>query len=274
MSASLRAGVWDLTPADRLLVEARRWGNRLRFAVMLLFFRARGRFPHAAAEVDKDAVAELARTLGVPEPGHEAPLLPDAAGRTLERQRAEIRALLGYREAGVADAEALGAWLRDNAVARTRDPGELAAEAEARCRALRIEPPTPDRVARIVRAAVRAYEDRRYAAVHTRLMLDMRARLDALLEPVGPKGAENTEDETVPEGRTDAPLIHLRAGPGRASVASLRDELARLGTIRQLGLPANLFTDWSQQELEAGRQRVAVEAPHELRRHPEATRHV
>ncbi len=241
---------------------------------MLLFFRARGRFPHAAAEVDKDAVAELARTLGVPEPGHEAPLLPDAADRTLERQRAEIRALLGYREASVADAEALGAWLRDDAVARTRDPGELAAEVEARCRALRIEPPTPDRVARIIRGAVRAYEDRRYAMIHSRLLPDVRIRLDALLEPVGLKGAENIEDETVLEGRTDAPLIHLRVGPGRASVASLRDELARLGAIRQLGLPADLFTDWSQQELEAGRQHVAIEAPHELRRHPEATRHV
>ncbi len=273
MSASLHAGVWDLTPADRLLIEARRWGNRLRFAVMLLFFRARGRFPHAATEVDKDAVAELARTLGLPEPGHEAPLLPDAADRTLERQRAEIRALLGYREASVADAEGLGAWLRDNAVARTRDPGELAAEVETRCRALRIEPPTPDRVARIIRAAVRAYEDRRHAAVHARLLPDMRARLDALLGPVGPEDTESADDETVPEGRTDAPLIHLRAGPGRASVASLRDELARLGTMRQLGLPADLFTDWSQQELDAGRQRVAVEAPHELRRHPEATRH-
>ena len=37
--------------------------------------------------------------------------LPDAADRTAERQRAEIRALLGFREAGIADAEALGAWL-------------------------------------------------------------------------------------------------------------------------------------------------------------------
>ena len=80
-------------------------------------------------------MAGLARTLGVPEPGHEAPLLPDDADRTLERQRAEIRALLGYREASVADAGALGAWLRDNAIARTRDPGELAAEAEVQCRA-------------------------------------------------------------------------------------------------------------------------------------------
>ena len=73
---------WDLTPADRLLIEARRWGSRLRFAVMLLFFRARGRFPRAAAEVDEDAVAELARTLGVPAPPSGAPLLPEAADRT------------------------------------------------------------------------------------------------------------------------------------------------------------------------------------------------
>src|SRR3954468_11492376 len=72
-------------------------------------------------------------------------------------------------------------------------------------------------------------------------------------------------------GRSPCPL---RAGPGRASVASLRDELARLGTIRRISLPADLFTDWSLRELEACRQRVAVEAPHELRRHPEATRHV
>ena len=64
MSASVHDGTWDLTLTDRPLVEAKRWANRLRFAVMLLFFRARGRFPRAAAEVDGAAVAELARTLG------------------------------------------------------------------------------------------------------------------------------------------------------------------------------------------------------------------
>jgi len=121
---------------------------------------------------------------------------------------------------------------------------------------------------------VRAYEDRRHAVIHARLLPDVCARLDALLEPTGPEDTGSAEDGTMPQGRTDAPLIHLRAGPGRASVASLRDELARLNAIRQLGLPADLFTDWGQQELDAGRQRVAVEAPHELRRHPEAARHV
>ena len=183
MSASVHDAAWDLTLADRPLVEAKRWANRLRFAVMLLFFRARGRFPRVAAEVNGAAVAKLARSLGVPEPGSGEPLLPDAADRTAERQRAEIRALLGFREAGIADAEALGAWLRDHGVARTRDPVELAAEAEARCRTLCIEPPAFDRIARIVRTAVRAYEDGRTAVIHARLTPAMRINLDALLQP-------------------------------------------------------------------------------------------
>jgi hypothetical protein len=43
MSATVFDGAWDLSAADRLIVEAKRWGSRLRFAIMLLFYRARGR---------------------------------------------------------------------------------------------------------------------------------------------------------------------------------------------------------------------------------------
>ena len=232
MSATTYDGTWDLTPADRPLVEAKRWGSRLRFAVMLLFVRARGHFPRAAAEVDEGAVAELARALGVPAPVDGTPLLPEAADRTAERQRAEICTLLGFREASVADAEALG-----TVVARTRDVDAIAAEAEARCRSLRLEPPTPDRLTRVVRGAVRAYDERRYAEIHTRLAPDTRALLDALVKPSGLEEAEDAEGGTAPDGQVDAPLIHLRAGPGRASVARLRDELARLDAVRRLGLP-------------------------------------
>lgn len=124
-------GDWDPTPADRLLIEAKRWGSRLRFAVMLLFFRARGRFPRTTGEISEEVVTRLARTLGVPVPDGTALLLPSASDRTLERQRAEIRALLGFREPTVADAEELGAWLRDHAVALTRDYGRLAADSGA-----------------------------------------------------------------------------------------------------------------------------------------------
>ena len=181
---------------------------------MLVFFRARGRFPRTMAEMDEGAVAELSRTLGVPASGSRAALLPDADNRTLKRQRAEIRALLGFREATVADAEDLGVWLRDTAVGQTRDIARLTAETEARCRTLHIEPPTPERVARIVRGAVRAHDDRRHAAVHARLAPDMRNRLDALLQATGSEGDGAAESEAASEGQMNAPAHPPARRPG------------------------------------------------------------
>jgi TnpA family transposase len=273
MSAPVYDGAWELTPADRLLVEAKRRGNRLRFAVMLLFFRARGRFPRTAAEVDRGAVAGLARTLGVPEPGDGAPLLPDATDRTAERQRAEIRALLGFRGATVADAEALGAWLRDNAVAASRDHGRLAARLEERCRALRIEPPTPNRVARIVRGAVRAHEDRLHATIHARLPAGVRERLDALLRPLPAGTAAAGDDEDPPSATGARALLNVvRGDPGKAGVAGVTRGLERLEAIRAVGLPPDLFTGVLPHEVELCRRRVAVQPPSDLRRLPEPAR--
>jgi hypothetical protein len=108
--------------------------------------------------------------------------MPDAADRATERQRAEIRALLGFREGALPTRRRLVPWLRDHDVVETRGPAELAANAEARCRSLRIELPTLDRIARIVRAAVRAYEEERVAAVYARLTSAMRVGLDTLLQ--------------------------------------------------------------------------------------------
>lgn len=143
----------------------------------------------------------------------------------------------GLREATVADADALAAWMCDHAVGRTRDAGRLGVELEQRCRDLSIEPPTPERVERIIRTAVRAYEERLYSTVHDRLTADMRARLDALLQPAGPADAAAAEVGVEQEGRATAPLVFLRSDPGRASVNSLREELARLDAIRRIGLP-------------------------------------
>jgi len=52
----------------------------------------------------------------------------------------------------------------------------------------------------------------------------------------------------------------------------MQEELAKLKLIRRIELPANLFDHASPRELERCLRRVAVEAPHELRRHPDAAR--
>jgi hypothetical protein len=58
----------------------------------------------------------------------------------------------GYREATVAQAQALEDWLRDQAATVGNVPNHVVARLEARFRELAIEPPWADRVERIVRA--------------------------------------------------------------------------------------------------------------------------
>ncbi len=258
---------WTLTPTDQQLIAAKSRANRLSFAVLMLFFRAHGRFPRTASELEPDAVVTVQRQLSdEPAPA----MLPDVAGRTGERHRAEIRTLLGFREATVADSEALAAWLREQAVADPRDSDQLTTALEHRCRTLRIEPPGADRIERIVRAEIHAYDERFCTEIHGRSSPATRTRLDALLSPATPEPKPTADDASA--GYLPAVLLQLRADPGRPSVNSLQTELARLDLVRKLGLPADLFQHARPHELERYRQRVTVEAPYELRRHAEPLR--
>jgi hypothetical protein len=258
---------WTLTPSDHALVMSKRGETRLGFAILLSFFSERGRFPRQESEVDLQGIAHLSRQLEVPTPVDGEAFL---GGRTAERIRSEIRVRFGFREATVADAEVLTEWLRDHVAAEAG--GEIAAmveRAEARCRELSIEPPTAERVERIARAALRAHEDRFHADIYGRLSPAIRERLDQLL------GAEGEGDSSAAEkaaGSAPVPLLVLRGNPGRPSLASMQEELAKVELIRRMELPTDLFDHASPRELERCRRRVAVEAPHELRRHPDAAR--
>src|SRR5258708_23013871 len=189
--------------------------NRLGFAVLLLFYRAHGCFPAAPTEIEPEAVAQVARQIGLEATPHDG---FDLAARTWKRHRAEIRALFGYREAPVADAKALEDWLRDQAAVVGAVPEHLVARLEARCRDLSIEPPSGDRIDRIVKTAIRAHDDRLYAGIQGRLTLETRDRLEALLQPAS--GAEGMSDGGEgPEGAT-VPLLRLRSAPPRPSLAA------------------------------------------------------
>lgn len=262
---------WRLTPSERELAMTKSRANRLGFAILLTFFRERGRFPRDATEVETHGIAALSQQLDIPIPAEEEAFL---SGRTAERLRAEIRARFGCREATVADAEMLTQWLRDHVA------GEVGGEIEpmterlqARCRELSIEPPTPERMDRIARSALRAHEERFHRSIHERLPPLTRQRLDALLRPE----AAGQEDRVVdPQedgtGKAPAVLLKLRGSPGRPSLAGMQDELAKLELIREINLPIDLFDGASPRDLERCCQRVSIEPPRDLRRHPNAAR--
>jgi hypothetical protein len=255
------ATLQPLAPIDFAMVMAKSRDNRLAFATWLIFFRDNGRFPRGPSDLDTVDVAGLARQIDVTVPADAGLLL---AERTAKRLRTEIRAHFGFREATVADAEMLTAWLRDHVAAEAGGQIEpLIERLEARCRELAIEPPTADRVERIARTALRAHEEQFHAYIFGRLSPAIRAGLDELLG--------SADGETV-TGGTPAALLALRGNPGNPSLASMQEELSKLELIRRMTLPADLFDHASARDLERCRRRVAVEAPYELRRHPDAAR--
>jgi hypothetical protein len=124
--------------------------TRLGFAVLLKFFQYAARFPLSMQEVPATAVAYIARQVGVPA---EEFLRYDWEGRAVKYHRAQIRAFLGFREPTVQDAEELAGWLSEYVLPQGHPDEHVNAAAYQRLRDLGIEPPTPDRLERVLASA-------------------------------------------------------------------------------------------------------------------------
>ena len=159
----------------------------------------------------------------------------------------------------------LTAWLCEQAAVVGTTHETLTAVLEGRCRELALEPPSSDRIDRIIRGAVHAHDKRFCGDIAGRLTSDTRARLEALLESDDSEGKDGSESAS-------ALLMRLRSDPGRPSVVNLAEQLAKLRLTRETGLPPDLFSHVLPHELERYRRQVAVDAPYELRRHPEPSR--
>ena len=228
---------WTLLPGEETLVGSKRGPARLGFAVLLKFFQREGRFPQRPQDVPPRAVAHLAAQVGIPAAQWSA---YDWDGRAIKYHRAEIRTLLGFREATLADSEALGTWLGDQVLPTTVRLDTVLAAAYERLRDLRIEPPTRDRLDRLVRSALHAFEHRVCTDVWQHLSPSTRTALETLLAPELREPPDTDGDEASTAGGR-ALLHELRADPGRATLDNLFQEIAKLERIRALALPPDLF---------------------------------
>lgn len=233
---------WTLTPEDHALAMSKHRRTRLGFAVLLAFFRNRGRFPRFESAVEQRVIDALGEQLDEPAPAADGELL---TARTEERFRAEIRTYIGFREATVADADALIVWLRDHAAPEAGgDLDVLVERLETRCREQALEPPAPDRIDRIVRAAQRAHLDRFHTTVYERLSPAAHRRLDALLLPEIEEGEHSVAGETP--GNTPAALLRLRGSPGRPSLATKAVWADSIGAREGESAPIDRPDTWQQ----------------------------
>jgi hypothetical protein len=217
---------WTLLPSEAALLANKTGPTRLGFAVLLKFFQHAARFPLSIQEVPAAAVAYIAGQVGVPA---EELLRYDWEGRAVKYHRAQIRAFLGYREPTVQDAEELAAWLSEHVLPQGHPDEHVNAAAYQRLRDLGIEPPTPDRLERVLASASSAFEERLCTETVGRLPPTTLERLEALLS-AATEGGETAEPE-------HSALQQLKMDPGRVGLDNALAEISKLQQLRELKLP-------------------------------------
>ena len=271
---------WTLIPTELNLLTKKTATNRLGIALLLKYFQYEGHFPTSKAHIPPSAIGYVAQLLKVPPERFES---YDWQGRTIKAHRALIRDFLGVTEATVQDGENLTTWLETQVLAYDLKLESLEIAARERLGYLKIEPPTPERLERIVRSAMRRFEENFCAQIAQKLPPSVCTHLDELLkttpqqdncspsEQVDNPTREQAENPT--SHNTPSPLAMLKSDPGSLGLESLISQGDKLQQLRQLELPENLFEGISTKVLEIYKQRVAVEPPRELRRHPHHRRY-
>lgn len=130
-----------------------------------------------------------------------------------------------------------------------------------RYKELKIEPPQPGRVDRIIRSAVNSADEQFYTITLKKLQAETLEKLETLMT-INNGIAENT-----------SPLFNLKSEAGAATLESVLAEITKLERIHSLSLPSDLFVGVSRKRLLWCKQRIAVEDLHEIRRHPASIRY-
>lgn len=257
---------WTLLPDELSLVGNKSGATRLGFALLLKAFQLEGRFPKDKSDIPQAVIGYVAKQVNVPDDAFAA---YDWTGRSARYHRAQIREFFGFREATVEDTELLVEWLAHQELVLDTNLEALLATAYERCRELQLEPPTPERMHRLTRSAIRLAEKRFTETILGRLPEAVRDRLDALLEMESQDDTDSVEGEANEERIT---WYRLKADPGAVGLQSLLRETAKLEYLRQMGLPDDLFADIPAKVIKRYWERAAAETIPHLRRHPKALR--
>lgn len=168
-------------------------------------------------------------------------------------------------------------WLISEKLASDQNLDHLNAVVTKRFRNLKIEPPTPERMERLLHSACAFYEQHFFDTVLHALPLSTRSQLDDLLarsdlEQAGERGDE--EGESSPNARpTVIQWRDLKTNPGAVGLESVLFETDKLRVLSHLTFPSDLFREISPSVLALYRDRAATESLGELRRHPDAIRY-
>lgn len=251
---------WSLNSEEHDLISSYPEKNWLSLAFQLKYLQVEGCFPRKLSNIPKPAREYLAQQLNTPLSGIKK---YNWKGRSCARHRQHIRTFLGYRPATANDAEDIVTWLKQNILPFDHDPHRIYLSALDWFRKNQIEPPAKGRLERILKSAANSYENELFMQIYADLSEQTRKQLDEFLDiiPSGTQEPAKKDSEQEPVN-----LNELKSDPGRISLKSVLQEIAKLSAIDQIDLPDSRLSCIPAKILDKYKLWVAAEHPNKLRR--------
>jgi hypothetical protein len=219
---------WTLDEEEFALLANKSGATRLGFAVLLKYFEQEARFPRRE-DVPRAAVDFVAGQVKV---GPELFAGYDFTSRQAANHRGQVRDFYKFAKATVQDEDGLAVWLSTDMCPVETSRDRLRAALLARCRELRIEPPAPGQIERVLGEAESLFGKDFTACTQSRLPDGSAGKLEELL-------LEGEDGD--PAGGRRGFLQELKDDPGSFQLDTLLAEIAKLGRVNAIGLPADLF---------------------------------
>lgn len=226
---------WTLVEDDWRLLGNKTGATRLGFALVLKYFEIEGEFPSYGEQFPPPAVEFVAELVKV-DPVEFGKYSFD--NRTAEYHRAQVREALGFHPATVQDQQRWVEWLATEQCPVEQNRDRLEVALRQRCRSESAEPPSEGRIERVIGSALRQHETAFSALILDRLGSAPCAAMQTLVESEGL-------------------LAEVKADPGPLGLDTLLGEIAKLRTVRGLGLPESVFAGVSDRLIAAWRSRAA-----------------
>jgi hypothetical protein len=189
--------------------------NQLGKALLLKFFQSEGRFPESENEFTPAIIEYVAQQLRLPPAVIQA---YNWDGRTSSDQRNQIRELLGFHSATIADQEALRSWLIEEVLPHEHRPVYLEQLAYQHLQRQHIEPPTKGQVARLTTSALHQYEQSFFEATAARLSEETKAKLRQLIYQKEALATQTDLGEMIDDDPSRYLIHDLKSGPGDAKL--------------------------------------------------------
>jgi hypothetical protein len=200
---------WTLLPSSMALLGNKTGVARIGFAVSLKYFQLEFKFPHQKPDIPAVVLSHIASQVNVPAQKYQE---YDWHSRSSSYHRSQIREYFGFRSCDSSALKTLFDWLVSEVLPHEIDAENLTQIVEGRLIQLKIEPPTPSRIERLIHSALHKSESQFFETIYQKIASDSRAAIDTLLE------TSDLEDEYSAKPSV---FHYLNSEPGRASERKL-----------------------------------------------------